>query len=362
MMRKKMLGGVAAFILIACSVVASTSIGDDGGPIIYENYRDRSGLVHRAAIYLPPGFSQSREYPAIVICGGWTGSLEGMSPIARHVASWEYIAMVVEPTAESTYVAGILLGGLSSKWVHDVQDGITYLLESSSVKDQVDENRIGLVGHSLGGITATRLMIIDKRIRAVLTLSGVDPLAVRREHPPLLMMTGDYDLEFWDELGILPGYRMALPLKGLIVVRGGTHGGYFDEGVPSLQFGHTTPFGWYDEALFDQSAVFDWYGEAWFDYWLSGEENALDRLFTPLPTLSQFHLSRYDFGEGSENVTPESMCDGSGWADWIEMSLGGSGHRLIERIPQDILLGTIWGIAYVDALLRYIKDYPQTLI
>mgnify|MGYP001131490364 CR=1 FL=1 len=107
-MRKKGLVVGMAFLL-ACPLVLGFHEEDE---VIHEYYEDRLGIVHRAAICLPPEFNESQKYPAIVICGGWTNSLEETLSIARHVAEWGYIAMVVEPTAKNTCVASMLLGGL----------------------------------------------------------------------------------------------------------------------------------------------------------------------------------------------------------------------------------------------------------
>lgn len=255
-------------------------------------FTDRYGIPHRALICLPPDFDSSRKYPAVICCGGWMGFLEMYTIMPRILAYHGYIAMLFEPTLETTLVSSMILSTVTPKWVQDVQDAITYLTEQSPVKNSVDPSKIGIEGHSMGGFTVSREAVVDTRVKAVIALSDATPLAGLFKQVPLMIITGDFDIVVNDQLVAIPAYYAAQPPKELIVIKYGTHDGFSNLLEP-----------YYPKAPW-QHYTWEHYASAWFDYWLKNDESALQKLthtlYTPNGTecLSAVHRSVYNFGEG----------------------------------------------------------------
>jgi carboxymethylenebutenolidase len=78
-------------------------------------------------------------------------------------------------------------------WLTAVQDAVTYV----AARPGVDARRIGVLGISLGGYLAVALGIEDRRVRAVVELSGGVPLGwedrITPAMPPTLILHGDAD-------------------------------------------------------------------------------------------------------------------------------------------------------------------------
>ena len=49
------------------------------------------------------------------------------------------------------------------------------ILASPFFKDHIDKNQVGLFGHSMGGAAAIYAALLDKRIKAVVTMDGTPP-------------------------------------------------------------------------------------------------------------------------------------------------------------------------------------------
>jgi dienelactone hydrolase len=293
-------------------------------------FTDRYGIPHRALIYLPPGFDSSGRYPAVICCGGWMGFLEMYTIMPRMLAYHGYVAMLFEPTLETTPISSMVLSTVTPKWVQDVQDAITYLTEQSPVKDSVDSGRIGIEGHSMGGFTVSEAPVVDDRVKAVIALSDATPLAGLFKQVPLMIITGDFDIVVNDQLVAIPAYYAAQPPKELIVIKGGTHDGFsnlLEPYYPKPPWQHYT---------------WEHYASAWFDYWLKGDGDAVQKLthtlYTPDGTecLSAAHRSVYNFGEGDVVIAgprlespPASSTSGTGSSSTSspESTSGGQGQQ-----------------------------------
>ncbi len=87
----------------------------------------------------------------------------------------------------------ILDGKHSAAWLAAVKDAITYIAS----RPTVDPARIGVLGISLGGYLAMALAAQDRRVRAVVELSGGLPPgmegALSPATPPVLVLHGDQD-------------------------------------------------------------------------------------------------------------------------------------------------------------------------
>ncbi len=284
--------------------------------VIDVHFKNTEGWELAATIYCPPG---GGKHPAIVFCGGWCSQRSMYSWIGEGLAQRGYIAMLLDPTATgdsegvlpdwtvpfSENILGIPLrpgaaieGPLrlaQGVWRQDVWDAIDYLLNQSPVREMVDESRIGIAGHSFGGVAVTSTPLHPK-VKAVVALSDVNPATVGELGElgvPLQIQTGDFDILINDQLNPIPCYRLAKPPKELIVIAGGTH-----DGFSNLLYGYYPAPPW-------QREVSMRYMAAWFDYFLKGDTSALGTLTSWDKHLSRLHLSCYNFGDGEHYLLPE---------------------------------------------------------
>jgi dienelactone hydrolase len=273
-------------------------------------YRASDQTPLEGRIYFP--LDHSKKYPALIWCHGWTGNLPNLYENLENAAKQEYITAIFEVSGNNTrYKGGI--SGLSGVWAEDIKNGISYLIEESPVKNMVDEDKIGIVGHSLGGIAISAVAADDPRVKAAVSLSVTDLSLLKDIDIPFQVQTADFDFD-----GVLttfenvPSYLLLEPPKQLIVIQWGTHS--FDCGSDETHF----PLGWFLEGGKPawQEDISQYYLIAWFDYYLKGEESAKERIITPTEHLSTHWYSRYNLGDGEKKFAgPNIQSD-----EIVEMS------------------------------------------
>jgi carboxymethylenebutenolidase len=136
--------------------------------------------------------------PAVILLHGSGGLILGggrsVRRYARALAARGFETFVIHYFDRThTWVAG----GPSerrnfSRWVQTVSDGITYARHQPSV----DSTRVGLVGISLGAYLAVGAAAADKRVTAVVDISGgLEPFLQDRvtRLPPALILHGSHD-------------------------------------------------------------------------------------------------------------------------------------------------------------------------
>jgi dienelactone hydrolase len=74
-------------------------------------------------------------------------------------------------------------------WTRTVQDCVTFV----STQPNVDANRIGLLGHSLGGYLSLSTAAVDRRIKVVVEASGALDVHGIKRMPPTLILHGAKD-------------------------------------------------------------------------------------------------------------------------------------------------------------------------
>lgn len=248
------------------------------------------------------------EYPAIVFIGGWSSHRDMYSWIGEYMAANGYIAFLIDGSGNGGS-EGILSGPGRKKgigtllrsalespicfllnwWTSDIVNSIHYLIAESPVRDLVDADRIGTMGHSMGGFAVSRVrksMVEGGKIQGVVALSDVGLLNVGRLEVPIQIQTGDVDLVPNDSLVAGSGYYLANPPKQLIRIKGGTHGGFTDAS-------YGPEFNW-------QKDLSKHYALAWFNYYLKGDVSAYDYITSPHEHLSFIYSSKYDLGDGDE--------------------------------------------------------------
>jgi carboxymethylenebutenolidase len=116
------------------------------------------------------------------------------APALRDAGVAIYAPHYFDKTATARATAAMILDGRHFvAWLTAIQDAISYVCDRGCV----DPARIGVLGISLGGYLAVALGIEDRRIRAIIELSGGVPLGwedrMPRSMAPTLVLHGERD-------------------------------------------------------------------------------------------------------------------------------------------------------------------------
>jgi dienelactone hydrolase len=273
-----------------------------------------SGYELYAEIYYPS--NSSEIYPGIVFCEGMGGYVYAYNWIPKALAEEGYVTIVFDFPGQgisegflSMHMMSIPLLNLYLRftifvetpihyflrdWVTATSDALTYLLEESYVKEMIDGSTIGLIGHSLGGITATETAVVDDRFDVVVALSQGNPLIIKKLNVPVQFQGGCFDIGTYSIPIVSRCYKKANSPKELIAIQSGTHLGF---STALNQLNPSPPW---------QREICLRYAIGWFDYFLKNNTGAYDTITTGLPHLSKIIQSRYDFGDG-EHIISESI-------------------------------------------------------
>jgi len=158
----------------------------------------------------------------------------------------------------------------------------------------IDENAIGLIGHSYGGITILGLIgahpnntYYDKRIKSAVILSGgVFPFQDNLSHItlPLMVMQGD-DEDDLDLLNSTPRkkvYDDAQGAKFFLKLSGGVHGSFYNQICAS--YGSIAEC----QQSSEFSRVINSYSTAFLNYYLKNDETSKTTLQRSDPLLKQY--------------------------------------------------------------------------
>jgi len=267
---------------------------------------ESSGYTLYGEIYYPS--DESEVYPGIVFCEGLGGFIDAYNWLPKAIASQGYVVLIYDPPgqgrSEGVFPArGINLrllnlyyrfGSISETIYHyfsgecvlAARDAITYLTEESPVKNIVNDTCIGLVGHSLGGITVSEAAAIDDRVDAVIALSHANPQKVKDIDIPIQFQVGGFDIPLFSVPILRRCYSKAQTPKEIITIKHGTHWGF------------TTAFGPLCPCPRWQKDICIQYSIGWFDYFLKNKQEAYNTITTGTDHLSRIVKSKYNFGDG----------------------------------------------------------------
>lgn len=199
---------------------------------------DYAGDVGRALptlIWYPKAFEGPA--PLIVYSHGFRSNREGGDYLAEHLASHGYVVAAPNfPLSNGAAPGGSTIDDVPSQpgdvsFVIDQMLGSSDALESLAVA--LDEDRIGLMGLSLGGLTTTLTTFHpswrDERVKAAVSMAGpadvFGPAFFDTSDAPYLVISGTED-------AIVPHATNAAPIPsrirsgGLLEIEGGTHAGF----------------------------------------------------------------------------------------------------------------------------------------
>ena len=189
----------------------------------------------RVALWYPEG--ARGEHPLAVYSHGFISSRHGGSYLAEHLASHGYV--VVSADYPLTHIQAP--GGPDARDVVHQPADVSFLIDQAMALEgadrpfegEIDAERIGVFGLSLGGITTTLVAFHpewrDPRVAAAISIAGAGDVFGPRffDHAaiPFLMIAGTADSIVDYELNALP-----IPDRihdgGLVSIAGGTHLGF----------------------------------------------------------------------------------------------------------------------------------------
>ncbi len=122
-----------------------------------------------ADLYVPDELGPAERRPGVVLCCGYTGVKNlYLDDMARRISSAGFVALTFDYKGWGQSEGPPLRLAPYSR-VEDTQAALTFL----SIQLQVDPDRLGLYGISYGGSTAIFTAAIDRRVRAVVSVTGV---------------------------------------------------------------------------------------------------------------------------------------------------------------------------------------------
>lgn len=168
--------------------------------------------------------------------------------------------------------------------VTDASRALSWLLTESPVKDFIDAERVGVIGHSLGAITTLELQAVDDRFKAAVAAAPIHESQsdFSSADIPIMIQTGDHDgpiapVPFLNPILTRSVYNKLESDRAMIVADAATHAQHTN--YPILP----TPT-WSRE-------IAALYSIAWMDYYLLEDETALADLLSAHPNLSSLHSS-----------------------------------------------------------------------
>lgn len=126
------------------------------------------GCKLEGSVYLPDDYQPGEKRPAIIPNSGYNGFNEYYPRLfARYLTDLGYVCLGFDYRgfANSEGANGRVI---LDEQVEDIKNAITYL----QVQEEVDPNRIGLIGWAMGGSNVVRVAAADKRVKAVAALNG----------------------------------------------------------------------------------------------------------------------------------------------------------------------------------------------
>jgi hypothetical protein len=286
---------VACFVGLALGlgVASGQVVSDPGdiGPLQVSSvsltlFDSASGQTLPIDIYFP---SQNGEvdpahspYATIVFARGFLSSPGNYTENGKHLASWGYIVALPDFPSEDTEArAADVLYVISYLEAQNLSIG-------SRFHTRIDTGRIGMLGHSLGGLTALMVAGRDARVKAAVALDPVNP-------PALANTPWDYRLEGPNidtataivgapsqVCNNLAGYEEIYPYlgadhKALWVLANGSHCDFVGAPDPLQRSAcYSLCGGAYDSS---RIRIGERYTTAWFNYYLRGQTEYYSYLF-----------------------------------------------------------------------------------
>lgn len=206
-----------------------------------------------SAIWYPK--NASGPYPLIVYSHGFTSSRDETKYLLAQLASHGYVVLA----ANYPLTSGSAPGGANANDVSNQPEDIAFLIDSilalsdseKPFEGAIDQNRIGLMGLSLGGLTTSLATyhprLREPRVKAAVSIAGPSEFLSKKFYDqsgvtiPFLMIAGSADrlILHNSNAAIIP---RRVTNGSLLTIQGGNHIGFVTIAEPILRFFHNSDF------------------------------------------------------------------------------------------------------------------------
>ncbi|MDQ0496513.1 alpha/beta hydrolase family protein [Paenibacillus brasilensis] len=123
-----------------------------------------------------PQNSANRKHPVILYCHGFTGNKTAGNrmgvKLARRLCAEGYVVVRFDYIGSGESEGEFETDTYFSGWIKDAQS----ILAWTKTLENIDLDRIGIIGHSMGGAMATHLLSFEKTLKSICTLSPMSYL------------------------------------------------------------------------------------------------------------------------------------------------------------------------------------------
>jgi dienelactone hydrolase len=274
------------------------------GRVAEVEFPSLNGSTLRGHVWAPPASAKrpKRGFPGVVVTDGSVQGYEEMYHwAAQDLASAGYVVLTydVQGQGDSDLAGDDCPGACTGvpyqqpyNFLQGAEDSLSFFVSAENpFGELLDERKVGIAGHSLGGLAVSHVGQCDARVKAIVAWDGLkavescDGIEIAPEHRsdatlidrPALDITNDY---FFNPQPTFQrpaadakqaGYAQ-VAAAGLdaasIVIRGGTHleYTYIPYVLPATQIGER---------------IASYYTVAFFDRHLKNDKTAFDRLVAP---------------------------------------------------------------------------------
>ena len=190
---------MSRLVALCIALLASTALAGGPSSSDFEVIESRTSFKSQQKEIEVERFEPKGEgkRPAVVVLHGSLGMTIGgptFRDVARRLARRGFVVHVVHyfDATGTIFASQAMMIDKFPIWLTVVADALTQL----SRQPNVDPDRIGLVGYSLGGYLSLSLATFDDRAAAVVDYYGGLPVPLAREVaelPPILILHGDND-------------------------------------------------------------------------------------------------------------------------------------------------------------------------
>jgi dienelactone hydrolase len=141
------------------------SISATTGPYAISTTTVGSGNGFRAGTIYFPTATNKGTWGAVVIAPGFTATQSSISWYGPRLASRGFVVMTIDTNSTSDQ---------PSSRATQLAAGLTFLTNSSSVRNRIDANRLAVMGHSMGGGGTLEAAVNNPRLQAAIGLTPWD--------------------------------------------------------------------------------------------------------------------------------------------------------------------------------------------
>jgi len=194
-------------------------------------FENRWGIY--SATYYSPSDKQDSIHPTIVFVHGFRARKEWYSWIGELLASRGYSALLF--TVPSAKLPD------PNQWSDGIKSAVDYLLNKEyPLYNETSPDKIGVMGHSMGGLGALMAGSEDNRIRCIVGLAPAIIPDVFQIPKKLHDISSPIQLQIGSNDGLIPAENvraffdsLSSKKKSYVEIRGGNHIRFVDKGIVS---------------------------------------------------------------------------------------------------------------------------------